>query len=150
MARVRSECRWSQVSTGLEFADVDAGDTMTTMTRFLFAVLMAMMMAACASDGGPDAKPVAKATTAGSASDDATGWGDGDVTGASDTAATKPAGAASAKVECPPLTRVKYPFISCAKDEHGQIVFAGPVQVLEGSQMPPLDPYVVTNSYIGN
>ncbi len=55
----------------------------------------------------------------------------------------------SAPVECPPLTRVKYPFLSCAKDAHGQIVLAGPATVLQTSQLPPMDPFIDNPDFWG-
>ena len=49
---------------------------------------------------------------------------------------------ASRSVDCPALTRVKYPFLSCVEDAAGNVVFdAAPVRI-EGSQMPELDPFV--------
>ena len=48
-----------------------------------------------------------------------------------------------AAVECPDLTRVKYPFLSCAKAEFGTVVvFGGSPTILPTREMPALDPYV--------
>lgn len=55
-----------------------------------------------------------------------------------------------ATVECPALTRVKYPFLSCAMGAYGQIVLAGPAQEIVTSQMPPMDPFITNMDYWGN
>jgi len=53
-------------------------------------------------------------------------------------------------VECPWLTKVKYPFLSCMKDDEGNIVFDAAPQVLTVSQMPPMDPFVESDAYWGD
>ena len=69
--------------------------------------------------------------------------------GAEATSATA-LGSESMTVECPALTRVKYPFLACAKDAYGQIVLAGPAQEIVTSQMPPMDPFIDNMDYWGN
>ena len=57
---------------------------------------------------------------------------------------------ADKSIECPWLTRQKYPFLACQKTKWGSIVLAGPVFQLPGSQMPKLDPYVESDAYWGH
>lgn len=53
-------------------------------------------------------------------------------------------------VDCPGLAKVKYPFLTCVKDAEGNVVFAGGPDIIPGSQMPPMDPFVESDAYIGN
>lgn len=53
-------------------------------------------------------------------------------------------------VDCPALTRVKYPFLSCVKDAAGHVVFDAEPQVMTVSQMPALDPFVESDDYWGD
>jgi len=114
---------------------------MKTNVRLLFAVLIMLPLFACASDKGPAPKAAAAPDTASEPA-----WHD-DGVAAPKAASTDPV---VTTVECPWLTKTKYPFLTCTKDAWGQIVLSGPVQVLETSRMPAMDPYVVSTSYIGN
>lgn len=114
---------------------------MKTNIRSLLALLFLVPMFACASDKGPDPKTAAALDASSEPA-----WHEGDV--APEKAAT--GAPVSTTVECPWLTRTKYPFLTCTRDQWGQIVLSGPVQVLETSQMPEMDPYVLSTSYIGN
>lgn len=53
-------------------------------------------------------------------------------------------------VECPGLTRVKYPFLRCVRDEAGNVVFDAAPQPMVASQMPPLDVFVESDGYWGD
>jgi hypothetical protein len=44
--------------------------------------------------------------------------------------------AASTTVECPELTRVKYPFITCSTDAHGNVVMNSMGEPLKGERQP--------------
>jgi hypothetical protein len=53
-------------------------------------------------------------------------------------------------VDCPPLTRMKYPFLTCVKDAEGHVVFDAEPEIMTVSQMPPLDPFVESDEYWGD
>ena len=57
--------------------------------------------------------------------------------------------AANQSVECPELTRLKYPFLTCKTDAYGNVVLDGST-ILKTSQMPPLDPFVESEDYWGH
>ena len=89
--------------------------------RMIVAGLVLLPAAACAGNEGPAA-----------------------------TAEVASAPAVDATVDCPGLARVKYPFLRCVEDADGNVVFAGAPDVIEGSQMPPMDPFVESADYYGN
>jgi len=96
-------------------------------TPMLAASLLVLLAAACAGDSGPGPGPVA-------------------APGSGALAAAEP----DRSVECPGLVRVKYPFLSCVRDEAGNVVFDAEPEPITVSRMPDMDPFVESDDYWGH